>query len=217
MSSAPITLNLDYIEEEYRRWRSNPAAVSADWRFFFEGFELGQSGERLPRSPEAGAGLKQGRVQELITRYRTLGHLLACLDPLEACPTEHPLLRPEAVGLLPEDLDSAFAVPEGPENVRAPLRDILRGFRETYCRAVGVEFMHLPDPEERRWLIERMEPVRNAPRFPAALRRRILEKLLQSTVFEHFLHTKYVGVTRFSLEGGDVLIPALDEIGRAHV
>ncbi len=212
MSSAPIALNLDYIEEEYRRWKSDPAAVAADWRFFFEGFELGRSGDRLPLSPEAGAGLKQGRVQELITRYRTLGHLLACLDPLEACPTEHPLLRPEAVGLLPEDLDSAFVVPEGPEHVRAPLRDILRGFRETYCRAVGVEFMHLPDPEERRWLIERMEPVRNAPRFPAALRRRILEKLIQSTVFEHVLNTKYVGITRFSLEGGDVLIPALDAL-----
>ncbi len=211
MASSLVTLNFDYIEEEYRRWKSDPAAVPPDWRFFFEGFELAQSGGAISLA-DAGAALKQGRVQELIHRYRTLGHLLACLDPLEACPTEHPLLGLEAVGLLPEDLERTFLVPDGPENVRAPLRDILRGFRETYCRAVGVEFMHLPDPEEKRWLIERMEPVRNAPRFDSALRRRILEKLVASTVFEQFLNTKYVGVTRFSLEGGDVLIPALDAL-----
>jgi 2-oxoglutarate dehydrogenase E1 component len=208
---ASITLNGDFIEEQFTLWKADPAKVPADWRFFFEGFELGFSG----RLGELGSGdgdqaLRQARVHALVHRFREIGHLLACLDPLEACPIEHPLLSLESVGLTGADLDKTFIVPDGPPNVKAPLREILAGFRETYSRSIGVEFMHLQDPAERRWLIDRMEPVRNAPRLEAGEKRRILEKLVQSTEFEQFLNTKYRGVTRFSLEGGDALIPGLD-------
>jgi len=208
---ASITLNGDFIEEQFTLWKADPAKVAADWRFFFEGFELGFSG----RLGELGVGdgdqaLRQARVHALVHRFREIGHLLACLDPLEACPIEHPLLSLESVGLTGADLDKTFIVPDGPPNVKAPLREILAGFRETYSRSIGVEFMHLQDPAERRWLIDRMEPVRNAPRLAAGEKRRILGKLVQSTVFEQFLNTKYRGVTRFSLEGGDALIPGLD-------
>ncbi len=208
--SSLITLNLDFIEEQFARWKADPEAVSPDWRFFFEGFELGFSG-RLEgfEAADGEQALRQARVHALVYRFREIGHLLSCLDPLEACPIEHPLLSLEAVGLAAEDLDKPFIVPDGPPNVKAPLRDILAGFRETYSRSVGVEFMHLQDPAERRWLIDRMEPVRNAPALEPGEKRRILEKLIHSTVLEHFLNTKYVGVTRFSLEGGDALIPGL--------
>jgi 2-oxoglutarate dehydrogenase E1 component len=206
-----ITLNAAFIEEQFALWKTDPAKVAPDWRFFFEGFELGFSGRWEAVAPGDGdQGLRQAQVHALVHRYRELGHLLACLDPLEACPIEHPLLSLEAVGLSAEDLDRAFIVPDGPPNVKAPLRDILAGFRETYSRALGVEFLHLQDPAERRWLIDRMEPVRNAPRLEAGEKRRVLEKLVHSTVFEQFLNTKYKGVTRFSLEGGDALIPGLD-------
>jgi 2-oxoglutarate dehydrogenase E1 component len=211
MASSLITLNLDFIESQYATWKSDPEALPQDWRFFFEGFELAASGRAEGfGAANAEQALAQARVHALVYRFREIGHLLACLDPLEACPIDHPLLSLEAVGLSTEDLEKPFVVPDGPPNVKAPLRDILAGFRETYSRSVGVEFMHLQDPAERRWLIERMEPVRNAPKLEAPARRRILEKLIHSTVFEQFLNTKYVGVTRFSLEGGDALIPGLD-------
>jgi len=206
-----ITLNGDFIEEQFTLWKADPDKLSADWRFFFEGFELGFAGR--PGGLEPGDGeqaLRQARVHALVYRFREIGHLLACLDPLEACPIEHPLLSLEAVGLTAEDLDRSFIVPDGPANVKAPLREILAGFRETYSRSIGVEFMHLQDPAERRWLIECMEPSRNAPRLDAGEKQRILEQLIHSSVFEQFLNTKYRGVTRFSLEGGDALIPGLD-------
>jgi 2-oxoglutarate dehydrogenase E1 component len=209
--NALITLNGDLIEEQFTLWKADPAKLSSDWRFFFEGFELGFSGRPDRYEPaDRDQSLRQARVHALVYRFREVGHLLSCLDPLEACPIEHPLLGLEAVGLTAEDLDRAFIVPDGPPNVKAPLREILAGFRTTYSRSIGVEFMHLQDPAERGWLIARMEPVRNAPRLEADEKRRILEKLAQSSVFEQFLNTKFRGVTRFSLEGGDALIPGLD-------
>jgi 2-oxoglutarate dehydrogenase E1 component len=208
-----VAPNLDLIERQYRLWKSDPSRLPSDWRFFFEGFDLGASG----RFQEVGDGdgtqmPRQARVHSLVSRFREIGHLLACLDPLEACPTEHPLLSLDAFGLGLDDLERRFVVPDAAPNVKAPLKDILAGFRETYCRSIGVEFMHLQDPAERRWLIDRMEPVRNRPDLDPAARRRILEKLVQCNVFEQFLNTKYVGVTRFSLEGGDALIPGLDAL-----
>jgi 2-oxoglutarate dehydrogenase E1 component len=208
--TSPITLNQDFIESQYRIWKSDPNAVTADWRHFFQGFELaaGRPEGVAPAGGEASA--TQARVHTLVQRFREIGHLLACLDPLEACPLEHPLLTLDSVGLAPESLEALFVLPDGPANVQAPLRDILAALRETYSRSIGVEFMHLQDPAERRWLIERMEPVRNAPALQAAEKRRILKKLVHAAAFEQFLNTKYVGVTRFSLEGCEALIPGLD-------
>ena len=208
--TSPIALNQDFIESQYRIWKSDPNAVTADWRHFFQGFELA-AGRPEGFGPAGGeAAAAQARVHTMVHRFREIGHLLACLDPLEACPLEPPLLTLESVGLAAESLDALFAIPEGPANVQAPLREILGALRETYSRSIGVEFMHLQDPAERRWLIERMEPVRNAPALDAAEKRRILRKLVHAAAFEQFLNAKYVGVTRFSLEGCEALIPGLD-------
>jgi 2-oxoglutarate dehydrogenase E1 component len=204
------TYNADYIDEQYERWKNDSASVSRDWQSFFKGFEIAYG------RPAADAGwdreqvIKQSRVEALKYRYRDLGHLLACMDPLSACPTEHPLLSLEAFGLSTEDLQRPFFTRRFAEDAQAPLKEIIQNLRETYCRSVGVEYMHLQDPEERRWLQERMEPVQNRPELDEAQRRRILEKLVQSAVFERFLNKKYVGVTRFSLEGGDGVIPLMD-------
>jgi 2-oxoglutarate dehydrogenase E1 component len=203
----PETWNADFIDAQYKLWKTDPQKVTRDWQFFFQGFELAVSGEVKTAGP---ADEDQCRVQALIYRYRDIGHLLACLDPLAACPTEHPLLDLEAFNLSPEDLDREFKERSFSKSGRAPLRDIIRALKETYCRSIGVEFMHLQDPAERSWLLDRMEPVRNRPETDNSLKRRILEKLMQAALFEQFLNKKYVAVTRFSLEGGDALIPALD-------
>lgn len=206
-----VTWNAEFIDAQYQRWKADPRAVSRDWRIFFEGFELAAAG-----APAAGQGydeehlLRQSRVEALIYRYRDLGHLLACLDPLEACPVDHPLLRLEAFNLSTRDLNREFFVRRFSESRRAALKDIIAALKETYCGSIGVEFMHLQDPSERRWLIDRMEPVRNRPDLKPAVKRRILTSLVKAALFEQFLNKKYIGVTRFSLEGGEGLIVALD-------
>ena len=205
------TLSKDYIDSQYKQWKSDPNAVSRDWRFFFEGFEMGRGMDREADAVyDEKQVLKQSRVDELIRRYREIGHLLACLDPLTACPTDHPLLNLSAFDLTLKDLDAKFYAKDLIENHRASLKDIVNALKETYCRSIGVEFMHLQDPEERKWLQKRMEPVRNKPDLKSDDNLRIMEKLYRAALFEQFLHKKYLGQTRFSLEGAEVVIPMLD-------
>ena len=209
----PEPLNADYIDAQYRLWKENPMAVPRDWRFFFEGFTMAQTGTgHTMAAGECSEDrvLRQAKVDALTYRYRDLGHLLACMDPLEACPIEHPLLDLSAFGLNPENLQDTFYIRGASGNETALLKDIIGNLKATYCRSVGVEYMHLQDPAERLWLRERMEPVLNRPEPSPEQRRRILEKLRQAARFEQFLNKKYVAVTRFSLEGGDVIVPMLD-------
>ena len=205
------TFNADYIDAQYRRWKENPHEVSRDWQAFFKGFEIAY--RQSPAASTAGdmeQVIKQSRVEALKYRYRDLGHLLACMDPLSACPTEHPLLTLEAFGLSVEDLERTFFTRRFGVDEQALLKEIIQILKETYCRSIGVEYMHLQDPAERRWLQERMEPVRNQPHLENAEKERILERLTRSALFEQYLNKKYVGVTRFSLEGGDGVIVFLD-------
>ncbi|MBW2604921.1 MAG: 2-oxoglutarate dehydrogenase E1 component [Deltaproteobacteria bacterium] len=205
------TLSKDYIDSQYKQWKSDPNAVSRDWRFFFEGFEMADALDRKAETVcDEKQILKQARVETLIRRYREIGHLLACLDPLTACPTDHPLLSLGAFDLTSKDLDVLFYAKDLVGNRRVSLKDIIQALKETYCRSIGVEFMHLQDPEERKWLQKRMEPVRNKPDLKPGDKLRIMEKLYRSVLFEQFLHKKYLGQTRFSLEGAEVVIPMLD-------
>ena len=204
--------NAELIEAQYQKWQTDPESVSPNWRFFFEGFTLGAT-DSSARSPVDRDHLrKQSRVDALIHAYRDLGHLLACLDPLVACPTGHPLLSLEAFGLTGADLDRRFAVEGFFPAGEASLRDILLALKETYCRSIGVEYMHLQDPAERRWLQDRMEPNRNRAELEPQTKLRILHKLYETALLEQFFNKKYVGVTRFSLEGGDAVIPLLDAL-----
>ncbi len=205
------TLSKDYIESQYKQWKADANSVSRDWRFFFEGFEMASGMDRKAEVVyDEKQCFKQVRVEALIRRYREIGHLLACFDPLTACPTDHPLLNLSAFDLTPNDLDTPFFAKELAHNDRASLKEIIQALKETYCRSIGVEFMHLQDPEERKWLQDRMEPARNTPDLKVDDRLRILEKLYQAVLFEQFLHKKYLGQTRFSIEGAEVVIPMLD-------
>ena len=209
--SLPETLNADYIETQYAAWKENPESVSRDWQYFFKGFDMAATGcvEGAVQSEE-GMPSRQAHVERLIYGYRHLGHILACMDPLSACPTEHPLLSLNAFGLDIDDLDSYFYTDDFSDTGGAKLKDILAWLRETYCHSIGVEYMHLQDPEERQWLRKRMEPEKNQPLLDNTEKKEILNKLVQAALFEQFLNKKYVGVTRFSLEGGDAVIPLLD-------
>jgi 2-oxoglutarate dehydrogenase E1 component len=191
------TWNADYIDAQYKRWKTVPDKLSRDWRFFFEGFELAASDKTA-----TGKGVdkdrleRQARVQALIYRYRDLGHLMACLDPLAACPIDHPLLNLTAFNLTAEDLDLEFVAPRFSKSGRAPLRNIIQALEKTYTHSIGVEFMHLQDPDERNWLLDRMEPGLNQPKFDTPVKRRILDNLFQAALFEQFINKKYLAVTR---------------------
>ncbi len=160
-----------------------------------------------------GATLEQNKraiaVMRLINMYRTRGHVLADLDPLSDEPGHSPELDLEYYGLTLWDLDREFYCGGLGGNEKATLRDILRLLRDTYCGKIGAEFMHLLDLEERKWLRERMESTTNTPNLTKDQKEDILHKLNQAMAFEQFLHKKYIGHKRFSLEGADTLIPMM--------
>jgi len=204
-----------WLETLYDAWRRDPASVSDDWSAFFRGFEMGSSGpvEHPAEHMDERTSLKLSGVQSLIYRYRNIGHLLACTDPLSPCLIDHPLLHLSAFGLDDDDLDTPFTTRRFLKQT-ATLREIVATLSETYCREIGVEFMHIQDPSERQWLIERMEPVRNRPLYSDAEKLHILTKLQEAALFELFLQRRFPGQKRFSLEGGEVLIPVLDALVR---
>ncbi|MEU3273375.1 multifunctional oxoglutarate decarboxylase/oxoglutarate dehydrogenase thiamine pyrophosphate-binding subunit/dihydrolipoyllysine-residue succinyltransferase subunit [Saccharomonospora sp. NPDC006951] len=153
---------------------------------------------------------KTARVLELIDAYRTRGHLMADTDPLNYRQRRHEDLDVLSHGLTLWDLDREFAVGGFAGQQRMKLRDILGVLRDSYCRTVGVEYTHILDPDERRWIQERVEVRHEKP--DAAVQKYILSKLNASEAFETFLQTKYVGQKRFSLEGGETVIPLLDTV-----
>ncbi|AMB57888.1 multifunctional oxoglutarate decarboxylase/oxoglutarate dehydrogenase thiamine pyrophosphate-binding subunit/dihydrolipoyllysine-residue succinyltransferase subunit [Microterricola viridarii] len=153
---------------------------------------------------------KTARVQELINSFRVRGHLMADIDPLEYVQRSHPDLDIATHGLTFWDLDREFVTGGFGERRSAPLRDILGVLRDSYCRTTGIEYMHIQDPEQRRWVQSKVERKYEKPTHDEQLR--ILGKLNEAEAFETFLQTKYVGQKRFSLEGGESTIALLDAV-----
>jgi 2-oxoglutarate dehydrogenase E1 component len=229
--------NAPFIEELYEAYLDDPASVPAQWRDYFETIQrlpaADGNGERdvphapiveafaqraragLPRSAQAISGLdrKQVSVIQLVAEYRVRGAFLADIDPLKR--REHPHiaeLEPGYYDLTDADMDTVFNTGSfiGPE--QASLRDIIKALQETYCGTIGAEYMYLSSRVEKRWIQERLEPIRSKPSYSAEVKRHILERLTAAEGLERFLHTRYVGQKRFSLEGGDTLIPMLDHL-----
>src|SRR3954454_17609454 len=201
--------NLDLLDDYYRRWRDDPASVDDRWQAFFEGFELGGRG---PAGPAGPCDTAQTGVVRMIFVYRNDGHLRAHLDALSDPPGHHPLLDLSQFGLSESDLDRTFDCSAFRGLGQATLRELIAALEETYCRTVGVEFLHIQDTAVRRWLEERIEPRRMRPELPTRQRLRVLMTLHYAELFERFLHTRYQGQKRFSLEGAVRLIPVLDAI-----
>jgi len=153
---------------------------------------------------------KEASVQELINAYRVRGHLMADVDPLEYVQRTHPDLEISSYGLTFWDLDREFVVGGFAGKRVAQLREVLGVLRDSYCRTIGIEYMHIQDPEQRLWFRDKLERAYQKPSKEEQLR--ILSKLNEAEAFETFLQTKYVGQKRFSLEGGESVIPLLDEI-----
>jgi 2-oxoglutarate dehydrogenase E1 component len=153
---------------------------------------------------------KQGKVLQLINLYRVRGHLIADLDPLGSQNQYHAELDPATYKLTLWDLDREF-ITGGFSNLRtATLREILNILQKTYCEKIGIEYMHIQNPVEKAWLQNKMEPVKNVPDFDQDIKKTILNKLIIAETFEHFIHNKFIGHKRFSLEGSETIIPVLD-------
>ena len=218
--------NLDLIDSFYQQWKESPESVDATWRAFFEGFELahGRNGSATApgaraasaagsaAGPGGGDHLRQSKVSSLIYAYRSIGHTQAHLDPLSPAPAPQPRLALEEFGLSEHDLPVEFSAINYLDGGTMRLSSIIEGLRETYSGYVGFEYMHIQDKEIRRWIQAQIEPNRCRPEFTREAKLRILHKLYQAEIFERFLHTRYAGQKRFSLEGGETFIPALDAL-----
>ncbi len=215
--NVPTSANSAVIEAAYAAWQQDPDSVDPTWRAFFQGFTLGSNGGSPAAGPAAAGApiidsLKQSHVHYLINTYRAIGHMEAHLDPLSDPPPPHPKLSLAQFELSDADLDTSFDVGTYLGGGQMKLQDVLIALRTTYCDHIGVEYTHIQDVDVRRWLQDRMESTRNQPNFSHAEKIRILRRVYKAELFEKFLHTKYVGQKRFSLEGGETMIAAVDSI-----
>jgi 2-oxoglutarate dehydrogenase E1 component len=229
MTDQDFGINQAFVEEMLHRYRENRAAVGDNWTRYFDRVEgdlqrtkgHGANGyapavtvqlpfavSSLPPDVAAGEDLAQ-RVEELINAYRLRGHLWADLDPLGFAVKPPPELTPEAFGIAPHELDRVVRTGDLAGPAEDTVRNIIARLEETYCRSIGVEYMHVEDRTMRRWLQERMEPVANRLTLSVDEQVSILKHLIDAEIFEQFLHTNFLGKKRFSLEGGESLIPLL--------
>ena len=229
--------NAPFIEALYDRYLEDPNAVEPRWRAYFDELQRGDDGARdvshvsiqehfvqlarQRRMPGITAAAterpqlseKQYGVLQLIGAYRFQGARHANVDPLGR--QEKPYiaeLDPAFYGLSDPDMDTVFGIGSliGPREMK--LKDILQMLRDTYCRTIGAEYMYITDMPQKRWVQERLETIRATPGYDAAYKKHILERLTAAETLERYLHTRYVGQTRFSLEGGDSFIPMLDHL-----
>ena len=197
----------EYVDELYDQWRKDPSSLPDEWQTFFSGFDFA-AGTAMPSAEEAS---DQSKVAGLIFAYRNVGHIIADVDPLGDGELHDPVFDLETHGLTEEHLDRTYDTGHWGGPKRATLRELITFLRESYCRKIGVEYIHIQDREIRRWLQEHMEPVLNKPEVPNDKKRRILAQLMEAENFESFLNTRYQGQKRFSLEGVEAVIPALHQ------
>ena len=235
--------NAPYVEEMYENYLNNPASVADSWREYFDALQNvpavdGTNASDVPHLPvinafaerakqggtrvvvasaDATMGRKRTAVQQMIAGYRNVGQRLADLDPLKRA--ERPVipeLDPTFYGFTPADQETIFDTSNtffGKDKMS--LRELLNALRETYSHTLGAEYMHTTDLNQKRWWQQKLESIRSKPAFSAEKKKRILERLTAAEGLERFLHTKYVGQKRFSLEGGESFIAAMDELIQA--
>ena len=221
--------NAPFIEDQYEQYLADPASVAPDWRAYFDTLRggapdvahapviesfirLGKSRKLTGSMVDASTLHKQVLVLQMIGKFRTLGMFQADLDPLKRQEQRDIAdLDLATYGFTDGDLDTEFDVGSfrgGTPRMR--LRDLIQALKDTYCRTFGAEYMYINDTATKRFVQERLEPIRSRPTYTAAEQRHILERLTAAETLERYLHTKYVGQKRFSGEGGDTMIPMLD-------
>ncbi|MGI4935638.1 MAG: 2-oxoglutarate dehydrogenase E1 component [Janthinobacterium lividum] len=231
--------NAPYVEELYEAYLNNPGSVPDNWRTYFDAMQhvpavdgsakpdvahapvIASFAERAKAGPirtvvasvDVEMGRKRVAATQLVSAYRFMGNVWANLDPLQR--QERPAvpeLEPSFYGFTDADMDIVFNISNtyfGTET--STLRDLVNNLRDTYCRNIGAEFMYVQDPAQKRWMQERLESVRATPSFSPEKKRHILDRLTAAEGLERYLHTRYVGQKRFSLEGGESFIVSLDE------
>ncbi|MDA0746416.1 MAG: 2-oxoglutarate dehydrogenase E1 component [bacterium] len=200
--------NAAYIEEMYERYQTDPDSLSDSWAAFFAGFELG--GERGQADAPLGTDGDMGKgVHALVHAYRSMGHLIASMDPLHYKRPPQPLLEMTEYGFTDADLSRQIGKASFVGSTDGTLQDLIEKLRMTYCRSIGVEYTEIPYKSQREWLQKQMEPILNRPKFSKSACRDILEQLMAAEALEQFVHTKYIGYKRFSIEGGEALLPLL--------
>ncbi|MEY3603033.1 MAG: hypothetical protein RIQ49_65 [Pseudomonadota bacterium] len=233
--------NAPYIEELYENYLANPGSVPEQWRTYFDRMqsvpsadgsmqfrdvphapivqsfaERSREGSLQPRQMggDAASARKQVYVQQLIAAYRFLGNRWADLDPLKRQERESiPELEPAFYDFTEGDHANVYSTANtffGAESMT--LRDLMTALRDTYTGSIGAEFMHIADPEQKRWMQQRMESSRGRPSFTVDQKKRVLDRVTAAEGLERYLHTKYVGQKRFSLEGGESFIASIDEV-----
>ncbi|MGB0948982.1 MAG: thiamine pyrophosphate-dependent enzyme, partial [Marinirhabdus sp.] len=211
------TIHPAQLAEIYDKYLRYPDSTEPSWRAFFQGFDFGsENGTAAALTGEApGQGpaqevLKEFQVIKLIDGYRTRGHLFTKTNPVRERRKYVPTLDIENFGLSQTDMGTVFKAGKILGIGEATLSGILAHLNSIYCDSIGIEYMYIRKPEEINWIQGQLNVNDNLPDFSAEKKKHILKKLNEAVTFENFLHTKYVGQKRFSLEGGESLIPALD-------
>jgi len=230
IETLPYSANLAFVEALYADYLSDPESVDAHWREYFAAWR--DAGATSPAAPSfepasifnpqgasrgngrAGAALHveamQDRVDQMVRAYRVRGHMIAAIDPLDRPRPRPPELEPSYYGFSEADMARPFSSRSIKGPAYSSLGDIYSRLRNTYCRYIGVQFMHIDDINVRHWLQERMEGSENRIKLSRREQLRILTRLTDAVVFEEFIQKKYIGAKRFSLEGAESLIPLLD-------
>jgi len=226
-SNDPMSLlngqNIAFLEDAFEQYQEDPASVSAEWQQYFARLDStdlapaalteGKAGSVASNTNDATLAAKQGSVTRLISTYRAMGHKLAKIDPIDEMePQDSSELEISYYGLSEADLDTKFAY--GPLHApqQLPLRDIIAQLKHTYCGSIAFEYGYMPSSAQRRWIRNKIEKPIGTENFTAEQKIHILKRLSSAEGMEKYLHNKYVGQKRFSLEGGESLIPMLDQI-----
>ena len=229
--------NAPFVEELYEQYLANPGSVPGEWREYFDAMQLlpgAGDGKDVAHAPVIQSFVQRAKTGELggrapvtigtedrlqvaalllVTSYRITGARWATLDPLKRMPrSPAPELEPAYYDLTEADLDREVSAGSYVGLDRTTLRNLVQALQETYCRNIGFEYMFVSDRAQRLWIQERIEPVRAVPKLTPEQQKRLLQKLTEAEHLERYLHTKYVGQKRFSLEGGESLIPSIDEL-----
>ncbi len=217
----------EFFADLYEQYLQNPDSIEPSWRSFFQGFDFGittyNQEEAINQmaniaSEKVGEGqvsekvLKEFNVLKLIDGYRTRGHLFTETNPVRERRHHFPTLELENFGLTNADLNTVFDAAKVLGHQPSTLQDILKHLKNVYCQHIGIEYMYMRNPQVIQWIQDRININDNQPNFDAEQKQHILSKLNEAVSFENFLHTKYVGQKRFSLEGGESIIPALDAL-----
>jgi 2-oxoglutarate dehydrogenase E1 component len=205
--------NAAFIDSLYESYKQDPQSVEFGWQKFFEGFDFGRGSNAPTVSAETPQHfLKEINVLNMIDGYRGRGHLFAKTNPVRERRKYFPGKELETFGLAESDLDTVFNAGVELGIGPAKLRDIHEMLEQTYCGTIGVEYLYIRNPIKTKWFQSRMESVRNKPSFSVDEKKLMLRKVTEAVTFENFLGTKFLGQKRFSLEGAEALIPAMDSV-----